>query len=118
MWGGKFQTYYCTPDGGKVMSYSKLIKQDKVVFHEFEVFERSSKGEVIFRPFPQGSPAQPLTLAECDPKSHKVVFENKKKDFPTRIVYQRVEKDRLVITLSDPFGESKKVETFDLRRAK
>ncbi|MCB9852942.1 MAG: hypothetical protein H6819_07590 [Phycisphaerales bacterium] len=119
MWGGKFRAYYCTPEGGKVMSYSKLLKDDKVAYHEFEVFELDETGNVIFRPFPGGSAkAKPLMLADCDAKERKVVFENKNKDYPTRIVYQRVADDRLVITLSDPFGESKKVETFDLRRLK
>lgn len=119
MWGGTFQAYYCTPEGGKVMSYNKLLKGDKVAYHEFEVFELSDEGGVIFRPFPGGSAkATPLMLSECDAKARKVVFENKKKDYPTRIVYHRVADDRLVITLSDPFGDSKKIETFDLRRKK
>lgn len=117
MWGGTFHAYYCTPEGGKVMSYNTLIKDGKVGFYEFEVFELDSKGRVIFRPFPGGKKlANPLLLASCDAKARKVVFENRKKDFPTRITYHRVADDRLVITLSDPFGGSDKVETFDLRR--
>jgi Domain of unknown function (DUF6265) len=117
MWGGTFHAYYCTPEGGKVMSYNTLTKNDKIGFYEFEVFELDSKGRVIFRPFPGGrASATPLLLADCDAKARKVVFENKKKDYPTRITYHRVADDRLVITLSDPFGGSDKVETFDLRR--
>lgn len=117
MWGGIFQAYYCTPDGGKVMSYNKLLVDGKINYYEFEVFELDDNGDVIFRPFPNGSTkARPLMLIECDPKTHKIVFENPKKDYPTRIVYHRVADDRLVISLSDPHGKSKKVETFDLRR--
>jgi hypothetical protein len=116
MWGGEFETWYCTPEGGKVISYSTLRKQGKLSFYEFEVFEVNSKGQVVFRPFPKGGAATPLILAEADASSRKVVFENKKKDFPTRITYHRVADDRLVITLSDPFGENKHEEVFDLRR--
>lgn len=117
MWGGTFRAYYCTPEGGKVMSYNTLLKDGKITYYEFEVFELTDEGGVIFRPFPRGSSnATPLTLTECDAKARQVVFENKTKDYPTRIVYHRVADNRLVIKLSDPYGKTKKTETFDLRR--
>jgi len=116
MWGGEFEAWYCTPDGGKVMSYNTLRKDGKVSYYEFEVFELDDKGRVVFRPFPRGRAATPLMLADADPAQRKMVFENKKKDFPTRIVYHLAADDRLVITLSDPFGDGKKEEVFDLRR--
>jgi hypothetical protein len=115
MWGGTFSTYYCTPDGGKIMSYSRLLKGGAVSFHEFEVFEVDGDG-VIFRPFPGGKPATPLRLMACDKDARKATFENPDKDFPTRIVYHRAADDRLVITLSDPHHSSDKVEVFDLKR--
>lgn len=117
MWGGTFVAYYCTPDGGKVMSYNKLIKKGAVAFHEFEVFEVEN-GKVVFHPFPGGKKATSLTLTECDLKAKRVVFENPQKDFPTRIVYHRVADDNLVITLSDPHNDSKRVQKFDLKRKK
>lgn len=116
MWGGEFETWYCSPEGGKVMSYSTLRKEGKMSYYEFEVFELNNQGRVVFRPFPKGGAATPLILVEADPSARKVVFENKKKDFPTRMTYHRVADDRLVITLSDPFGDSKHEEVFDLRR--
>lgn len=114
MWGGGFHAYYCTPEGGRVMSYNTLRKDGRIAYHEFEVFEPEGD-KVIFRPFPAGKPADTLTLVECDRKQRKAVCENPQKDFPTRIVYHRVAEDRLVITLSDPHGGSDKTETFDLR---
>lgn len=114
MWGGVFHAYYCTPEGGRVMSYNTLRKDGRIAYHEFEVFEPDGD-KVIFRPFPAGKPADTLTLVECDRKQRKAVCENPQKDFPTRIVYHRVAEDRLVITLSDPHGGSDKTETFDLR---
>ena len=93
-----------------------MRKDGKVSFYEFEVFEVNKKGRVVFRPFPKGRAATPLMLVQANESQRKVVFENKKKDFPTRITYHRVADDRLVITLSDPFGDSKQEEVFDLRR--
>lgn len=114
-WGGLFHAYYCTPEGGRVMSYSYLEKGGKKTYFEFEVFEPEGEN-VVFRPFPGGKKATPLTMTACDAKKRKVVFENPEKDFPTKIVYQRVEDDRLVITLSDPHHDSDKTEKFDLKR--
>ncbi|MCG8407358.1 MAG: DUF6265 family protein [Phycisphaerales bacterium] len=117
MWGGTFVAYYTTPDGGKVMSYSKLLKKGVIAFHEFEVFEIED-GKVVFNPFPGGKRATSLTLTECDPAAKRVIFENAKKDFPTRIVYHRVTEDNLVITLSDPHNDTDRIQKFDLKRKK
>lgn len=115
LWGGTFHAYYSTPQGGRVMSYNTLTKDGKVTYHEFEVFEPAGDA-VVFRPFPAGKPATTLTLTDCDREARKAVFENPEKDFPTRIVYQRVADDRLVITLSDPHNAPDKTQTFDLKR--
>ena len=56
-------------------------------------------------------------LAEYDSNSRRVLFENLAHDFPTRISYQRVAKDRLTILVSGP-GEDgmEQVLTYALRR--
>ena len=117
MWDGEFVSYYSTAEGGKVLSYSELRREGKVAFHEFEKFDVLG-GKVVFSPFPRGEPATQLTLTEIDSGNSRVVFENPKKDFPTRIVYHRVAKDNLVITLSDPYNNSEKVQKFDLKRVR
>jgi hypothetical protein len=115
MWGGRFHAFYSTPAGGKVLSHSRLVQQDKVVFYEFEVFEAGAEA-VVLRPFPGGERAVELTLVELDASARKATFENPEKDYPTRITYQRVTDDRLEILLSDPHGGSDKVERFELSR--
>jgi hypothetical protein len=113
MWGGQFTATYTAPAGGKLLSFSELVKGGKAAFYEFEVFEATEAG-LVFTPYPGGRKKETFKLAAGD--ATKAVFENPDKDFPTRIEYHRVEKDRLVITLSDPHGKSGKTETFDLRR--
>ena len=117
MWGGEFVAYYTTPEGGKVLSYSELLKDGKVSFHEFEKLDVEDGG-VRLTPFPRGNPAATFKLVELDTRARKVVFDNPKKDFPTRITYHRVSRDNLVITLSDPHGKNEKQQKFDLRRVK
>lgn len=144
MWGGEFEAHYSTTAGGRVIGYSRLFRGERVAFYEFEVFqvddgrapkppapggeagsqpaERPQASEsdekpprVVLLPYPGGRPAVPLYLTSVDPAARRAVFENPGKDYPTRIVYHRVESDRLVITLDDPHGGGEKVEVFDLR---
>lgn len=115
-WGGEFRAYYSTPEGGKVLSFSELLRSGKVVYHEFERFE-TRKDSVVMTPYPKGRPAGSFTLTSVDPKKRRAVFENPKKDFPTRIVYERESDKRLVITLTDAHGKSEKTEVFDLQQA-
>ncbi len=114
-WGGEFTAYYSTPEGGRILSHSELRKGGKLAFHEFEVFQVKA-GAVVLNPYPGGQAAAGFTLASLDAKARRAVFENPKKDFPTRIVYERPADDRLVITLSDPHGKSGEEEVFDLKR--
>jgi hypothetical protein len=115
MWSGRFVAHYSTPEGGKVLSHSKLMKGDQEAFYEFELFE-ARDGQVFLQPFPGGRKADGFLLQSHDPKGRVLVFENPDKDYPTRIVYERPADDELVITLTDPHGESEKVERFALSR--
>jgi uncharacterized protein DUF6265 len=114
-WGGTFVAYYSAPSGGKIISHSKLIKDGRERFYEFEVFE--AKGSSVFlQPFPGGKKVVGLTLVSHDRRRRKAEFENPTKDYPTRITYHCPSANRLVITLSDPHNKSDKTETFDLSR--
>ncbi|MFT6042006.1 MAG: hypothetical protein ACI9C2_002183 [Gammaproteobacteria bacterium] len=115
MWGGRFEAHYSTPDGGRILSHSRLFVDGEVGFFEFEVFEPKASS-VFFQPYPGGVPAIGLTLVTHDAKARRAVFENSEKDFPTRIVYERVTDDQLVITLSDPHGGTEEKQTFKLSK--
>jgi len=115
MWGGRFVAHYTTPEGGMIISHSRLLLDGMVSFYEFEVFELQGES-VHFQPFPGGEPAEGLTLTTHDQAARRAVFENPDKDFPTQITFERVADDQLVITLSDPHGWSGQVEVFELFR--
>ena len=113
--GGVYEAHYSTPAGGRILSHSRLLRDEQVRFYEFEVFEM--QGQVAhLSPFPRGQAVTGFELVELDNERREAVFENPDKDYPTRISYRRVDEDRLLITLSDPHGGSDKVEQVDLRR--
>ncbi len=114
-WGGTYRAHYTPPSGKTLLSFSQLYKKNKAVYHEFERFTIRNN-TVILTPYPQGRPAKSFTLVAYTntKKTPRAVFENPKKDFPTRIVYERTSKTQLTITLSDPHNKSKKVQVFNL----
>jgi len=115
MWGGELVAHYTTPEGGMVLSYTELRRDGEVAFHEFERFDVED-GRVVFTPYPGGKRAVQMWLTELDQQARKAVFENPDKDFPTRIIYQRIGEDQLLITLSDPHHDSDQVQNFEFRR--
>jgi len=117
MWGGEFVAHYSTPAGSRVISHSELLQDGNVAFYEFEVF-RVVDGAVRLLPHPGGTPAGPFKLARLDRSARKAVFENREKDFPTRVTYHRSSDESLTITLDDPTGASDKVEVFALTRVR
>jgi hypothetical protein len=116
MWGGVFHAHYSTPEGGLILSHSRLMKGSEETFYEFEVFGPADDEVVWLQPFPGGKKAVGFRLKELDVEARRATFENPDKDYPTRIVYHRQAEDELVITLSDPHGGGEKVERFELRR--
>ena len=121
VWRGRigerqFEARYTGAEGGQILSASKYTKDGKPAGFEFERFEQ--RGDtVVLTPFPEGNSSVSFPLAEYDSRSRRAVFENLAHDFPTRISYQRVTRDRLTILVSGPGEDGKEqVLTYDLTR--
>jgi hypothetical protein len=109
IWGGDWVCRYTAPEGGMILSTSKLLHGGKASYFEFERFDVQGDA-VMMSPYPKGKLAAVFKLTELEGK--RATFENPKNDYPSRIVYERVAADKLVITLS---GKEKK-DVFDLTR--
>jgi hypothetical protein len=115
--GGKdFEAHYTGTEGGQILSASKYIENGKPAGFEFERFEQLGD-TLVLTPFPEGMSSVSFPLAEYDKKAKRAVFENLAHDFPTRISYQRVARNRLSILVSGPGEDGKEqVLTYDLER--
>src|ERR671910_2337583 len=116
--GRDFEAHYTGVDGGQVLSASKYTEAGKPAGFEFERFEQ--RGDtLVLTPFPEGKSSVSFPLAEYDSRTRRAVFENLSHDFPTRISYQRVGKDRLTILVSGPGEDGKEqVLTYALNRSR
>jgi hypothetical protein len=114
--GRDFEAHYTNTDGGQILSASKYTADGKPAGFEFERFEQ--RGDtLLLTPFPEGKSSVTFPLAEYDSKNRRAVFENLAHDFPTRISYQRVAKNRLTILVSGPGEDGKEqVLTYNLDR--
>lgn len=112
----EFEARYSGAEGGQILSASKYTQDGAPAGFEFERFEQ--RGDtLLLTPFPEGNSSVSFPLTEYDAKTHRAVFENLAHDFPTRISYQRVARDRLTILVSGP-GEdgNEQVLTYALRK--
>ncbi|HET6777382.1 MAG TPA: DUF6265 family protein [Gemmatimonadales bacterium] len=116
--GRDFEAHYTGVDGEQILSASKYTENGKAAGFEFERFEQ--RGDtLLLTPFPEGKSSVSFPLSEYDGKTRRAVFENLSHDFPTRISYQRVAKDRLTILVSGPGEDGKEqVLTYALNRSK
>jgi hypothetical protein len=116
--GRDFEAHYTGVEGEQVLSASKYTENGKPAGFEFERFEQ--RGDtLLLTPFPEGKSSVSFPLAEYDGGSKRAVFENLSHDFPTRISYQRVAKDRLTILVSGPGEDGKEqVLTYALNRSR
>jgi hypothetical protein len=114
--GREFEAHYTSPAGGQILSASKYSKAGQPAGFEFERFEQ--RGDTLMlTPYPEGNSSVSFPLAEYDGKARRAVFENLAHDFPTRISYHRVARDRLTILASGPGEDGKEqVLTYDLNR--
>jgi hypothetical protein len=114
--GRDFEAHYTGVEGGQILSASKYTEEGKPAGFEFERFEQ--RGDtLVLTPFPEGQSSVSFPLADYDSKNRRAVFENLAHDFPTRISYQRVAKDRLTILVSGPGEDGKEqVLTYALIR--
>ena len=114
--GRDFEAHYTGVEGAQVLSASKYSENGAPAGFEFERFEQ--RGDtLVLTPFPEGKSSVSFPLAEYDAKTRRAIFENVAHDFPTRITYQRVARNRLTILVSGP-GEdgTEQVLTYNLER--
>jgi uncharacterized protein DUF6265 len=114
--GRDFEAHYTGTEGDQILSASKYTESGKPAGFEFERFEQ--RGDtVLLTPFPEGKSSVSFPLTDYEAHTRRAVFENAAHDFPTRISYQRVARDRLVILVSGP-GEDGKEQllTYALNR--
>ena len=112
----ELETRYTGAEGGQILSASKYSENGVPAGFEFERFEQHGD-TLILTPFPEGKSSVTFPLSEFDGKARRAVFENLAHDFPTRISYQRVARDRLTILVSGP-GEdgNEQVLAYALKR--
>ena len=82
---------------GRLEGKSTMKKKGKVTLQETMVIEKDSSGMLTYRVKPAGQRPASFKLITAGPSI--LVFENKKHDFPQRIIYERIGEDSLKATI-------------------
>lgn len=99
------------PDG--TLGVSRERRGDRTVGYEFLRIERRPD-EVVYVAQPSGQARAEFALTQRDER--RMVFENPRHDFPTRIEYERLDEDALTARVSGPRKDGTRVIEYPMRR--
>lgn len=91
--GQRSEEIWSQPSGGVMLGMARTFRDGKVIFFEYLRIEASDEG-LQYVAQPRGRPPVAFPLVEAD--RSRVVFENPKHDFPSRITYAREQPGVLV----------------------
>ncbi|HVE66130.1 MAG TPA: DUF6265 family protein [Thermoanaerobaculia bacterium] len=83
--GVSMEEHWTKPAGGLMLGLHRDVAPGKPAFFEFLRIEATPKG-IVYLASPRGAPPTPFPLVESG--GNRAVFENRKHDFPTRIIYR------------------------------
>jgi hypothetical protein len=84
--GRRYEEHWTAPDGGTMLGMSRTVADGRTVAHEFlRIDERD--GRLVYTAWPSGQPTASFTSVAVE--AGRVVFENPRHDFPTRVIYER-----------------------------
>jgi hypothetical protein len=107
------EEHWTLPKGGTLLGMSRTVAGGKTSAFEFPRLEETRDG-VDYVAQPGGRP--PTRFRCTSVENRKAVFENPQHDFPTKIVYERVD-DELIATVSGPENPREKPQQFRFSRA-
>jgi hypothetical protein len=84
--GRRYEEHWTAPAGGTMLGMSRTVAGGRTVAHEFlRIDERD--GRLVYTAWPSGQPTASFTSVAVE--GGRVVFENPRHDFPTRVIYER-----------------------------
>lgn len=99
---------WSAPAGGTLIGFGRTIAGDRTVFHEFLMIEER-EGVLSYVAMPRGQGTGVFPMIEMS--GSRVVFENPAHDYPQRITYERVSRDRMRAMIEgERNGESRRAE--------
>ncbi len=99
---------------GRLEGKSTMKKKGKITLQERMVIEMDSTGALYYRVTPSGQRTASFKLIRSSP--NQFVFENKKHDFPQRIIYERAGDDSLRASIEGIVKGKLQIVQFPFRR--
>jgi Domain of unknown function (DUF6265) len=113
--GVRAEETWTAPRGGALLGLHRDVKGGRMVSWEFLRIQATDEGIVYFAS-PRSAASTPFALVETGPK--RAVFENRKHDFPQRILYWMDATGALHARIEGPRGDQTASEEWVWRPAK
>jgi len=99
---------YTRPSNNVMLGTTRYIRNDTTTMFEFSLLNQDSTG-VSLLPYPRGRRSEDsFALTHSD--DHRVVFEAPQHDFPKRVIYRAISKDRLEARIDGGEGSDRVME--------
>ena len=97
IWGGTFEEFWSEPNGGTMLGAGRHLDKGKTTFIEFLTIEPSHDGLTMWISIgsPSRGPQKIVPYFLSDLSSHSATFENKEHDFPSKIVYTKIDDEKM-----------------------
>jgi hypothetical protein len=106
--------HWMPPAGGTLIGISRRVKGGRTVAWELMQIRETADGRLQFVALPSGQ--RETTFTALQVSDTEAVFENPAHDFPQRVIYRRVGKDRLAARIEGQRQGVARAMEFPLRR--
>ncbi|MBP9212278.1 MAG: hypothetical protein KBF97_05715 [Bacteroidetes bacterium] len=105
---------WLTPAGELMTGMSRTFNGTRVREYEFMTIGIDSAGTAYIRALPSGQKGETFTAVRRE--KHSITFENRRSDFPQRIIYRRISDDSLAARIEGVMNGTER--GFDFRYQK
>ena len=96
------EEHWMAPDGGTMIGMNRTVRGNETVAYELVRIVETGAESLAYIASPSGQATTRFDLVRAG--DDELVFENLAHDFPQRILYRRLDRDRIVARIEDESG--------------
>jgi hypothetical protein len=106
--------HWMAPAGGTLLGVGRTVKRGATVEYEFLQIRTNAEGKLVYVALPSGQRGATFTATAVSDAA--VTFENPEHDFPQRVSYRRIDRDRIAARIEGRRGGELRGSDFPMKR--
>jgi Domain of unknown function (DUF6265) len=105
---------WMAPAGGTLLGVGRTVRRGATIEHEFLQIRTNVEGRLVYIARPSGQPEASFVATAVTEAA--VTFENLEHDFPQRVSYRRIDRDRIAARIEGRRGGEMRAVDFPMQR--